>query len=128
MEILKGPQGTLFGRNATGGLVHYITRKPTEETQFYGDVIYGKYDQVRFEGAAGAALSANVKARVAGFVDNFPDTRNMNIGFSLPFVCGCGEQSFGYPRMTGSGCVTAISKVTDVAKLSRHPGASDDIW
>jgi len=29
VEVLKGPQGTLFGRNATGGLVHYISRKPT---------------------------------------------------------------------------------------------------
>ena len=67
VEILKGPQGTLFGRNATGGLVHYITRKPTEETEFYGDVIYGKYDQVRFEGAISGALSENIKARVSGF-------------------------------------------------------------
>ena len=67
VEILKGPQGTLFGRNATGGLVHYITRKPTDETEFYGDIVYGRYDQVRFEGAVSGALSENVKARVAGF-------------------------------------------------------------
>ena len=67
VEILKGPQGTLFGRNATGGLVHYITRKPTEEFQAYGDIVYGRYDQVRFEGAVSGALSENIKARVAGF-------------------------------------------------------------
>ncbi|MDE0157232.1 MAG: TonB-dependent receptor [Gammaproteobacteria bacterium] len=67
VEILKGPQGTLFGRNATGGLVHYITRKPTEEFQAYGDMVYGRYDQVRFEGAVSGALSENIKARVAGF-------------------------------------------------------------
>ena len=67
VEILKGPQGTLFGRNATGGLVHYITRKPTEEFQAYGDMVYGRYDQVRFEGAVSGALSESIKARVAGF-------------------------------------------------------------
>ena len=67
VEILKGPQGTLFGRNATGGLVHYITRKPTEEFEAYGDMVYGRYDQVRFEGAVSGALSENIKARVSGF-------------------------------------------------------------
>ena len=67
VEILKGPQGTLFGRNATGGLVHYITRKPTEEFEAYGDIVYGRYDQVRFEGAVSGALSENIKARVSGF-------------------------------------------------------------
>ncbi|MGR9091044.1 MAG: TonB-dependent receptor plug domain-containing protein, partial [Gammaproteobacteria bacterium] len=49
VEILKGPQGTLFGRNATGGLVHYITRKPTAEREAYIDVTYGRFDTVRTE-------------------------------------------------------------------------------
>jgi len=65
VEILKGPQGTLYGRNATGGLVHYITRKPTDTFEAYADVTYGSYDQVRFEGAASGPLTANLKARAA---------------------------------------------------------------
>ena len=67
VEILKGPQGTLFGRNATGGLVHYLTKKPTDEFEGYGDIQYGRYDTVRFEGAVGGPLSDTIKARVSGF-------------------------------------------------------------
>jgi iron complex outermembrane receptor protein len=67
VEILKGPQGTLFGRNATGGLVHYITKGPTKETEGYADVSYGNYDQVRFEGAVSGALTDTISARVSGF-------------------------------------------------------------
>ena len=67
VEILKGPQGTLFGRNATGGLVHYVTKKPGDEFEGYGDIQYGRYDTVRFEGAVGGPLAEGVKARVSGF-------------------------------------------------------------
>ena len=66
VEILKGPQGTLFGRNATGGLVHFITNKPTQEFDAFADVTYGSYDQIRTEGAVGGALSETVSARVSG--------------------------------------------------------------
>ncbi|MCY4361874.1 MAG: TonB-dependent receptor [Gammaproteobacteria bacterium] len=67
VEILKGPQGTLFGRNATGGLVHYVTKKPTDEFEGYGDIQYGRYDTVRFEGAVSGALTEGIKARISGF-------------------------------------------------------------
>ena len=67
VEILKGPQGTLFGRNATGGLVHYITKMPGDEYEGYADVSYGRYDTVRFEGAVGGPITEGVKARVSGF-------------------------------------------------------------
>jgi iron complex outermembrane receptor protein len=65
VEILKGPQGTLFGRNATGGLVHYITKKPTATFEAYSDFTYGSFDQTRFEGALGGVVSGNLNARVA---------------------------------------------------------------
>ena len=78
VEILKGPQGTLFGRNATGGLVHYVTKKPTDEFEGYGDIQYGRYDTVRFEGAVSGALTEGIKARVSGFYrSNDPILKNV---------------------------------------------------
>jgi iron complex outermembrane recepter protein len=71
-EVLRGPQGTLFGRNATGGLVHYITRKPSQEADGYVDFTYGDYDQVKLEGAVGGGLTDTVSARLA-FVRNKHD-------------------------------------------------------
>ena len=53
VEILRGPQGTLFGRNATGGLVHYLTKRPDKEFSGYIKGTYGDYDQYKVEGAAG---------------------------------------------------------------------------
>ena len=79
IEILRGPQGTLFGRNATGGLVHYISRKPTDEFEAYGNVSYAEYDHIRFEGAAGGPLTDSLQVRVSGFVNNH-DTYVDNIG------------------------------------------------
>lgn len=43
IEVLKGPQGTLFGRNATGGLIQVITKDPTENVEFKGEASYGNY-------------------------------------------------------------------------------------
>ena len=77
VEVLKGPQGTLFGRNATGGLVQYISRKPTfDKAEGYADVTYGMFDAksdpntVRFEGAVGGPLSDRVAGRVAMLYNN----------------------------------------------------------
>jgi len=44
IEVLKGPQGTLFGRNATGGLIQIVTREPTVSPQFRASVSYADYD------------------------------------------------------------------------------------
>ena len=79
IEILRGPQGTLFGRNATGGLVHYISRKPTDEFEAYGNVSFAEHEHIRFEGAAGGPLTDNLQVRVSGFVNNH-DTYVDNIG------------------------------------------------
>ena len=72
VEILKGPQGTLFGRNATGGLVHYLSNKPNfDENNGYVDIGMGRYDtdananRTTVEAAYGAVLSEKVAARAA---------------------------------------------------------------
>ncbi len=78
VEVLKGPQGTLFGRNATGGLVHYLTRKPTDTFEAYADVSYGRFDEVRVESAVSGPLADGVRGRLSGFFtryDGFVDNK-----------------------------------------------------
>ena len=65
VEVLRGPQGTLFGRNATGGLVHFISRKPTEEFEASASVEYGSYDTRIVEGAVSGPLTDRVRGRLA---------------------------------------------------------------
>jgi iron complex outermembrane receptor protein len=69
VEILRGPQGTLFGRNATGGLAHYITRKPTSDFEGYVRGQYGENSQYRVEGAVGGGTDT-LSARVSGSYHN----------------------------------------------------------
>ena len=68
VEILRGPQGTLFGRNATGGAVNFITRKPDMgEVNGYVDFEFGDYNHTRSKGAVNLPLGDRVGVRLAGF-------------------------------------------------------------
>ena len=76
-EVLRGPQGTLFGRNSTAGLVHFISRKPTEEQEGYLNFEYGSYGTNIVETAISGPISDQVRGRLAlkyhqddGFQDN----------------------------------------------------------
>jgi iron complex outermembrane receptor protein len=70
IEVLKGPQGTLYGRNTSGGAINYITNKPTD--QFGGNlhVEYSSYNTEQVEGAINGPISSNLDARLA-FVQNY---------------------------------------------------------
>ena len=71
VEVIKGPQGTLFGRNATGGVIHLLSRKPEQKFGGYVDVTGGNEGTVRVEAAVNAPLSERAALRVAGlFHDN----------------------------------------------------------
>ena len=62
-EVLRGPQGTLFGRNATGGLVQFVSAKPTTRPEAFVTLTTGSYGQVATEGAASGPLADNIRAR-----------------------------------------------------------------
>ena len=67
VEILRGPQGTLYGRNATGGSINLITKKPTDELGGEVDFTYGDYDWMRIRGAANVPITDSINARIVAF-------------------------------------------------------------
>lgn len=78
IEVLKGPQGTQFGKNATGGLVHFIPKQPTQDLNGYMSLEYGRFDKVRGEAAISGGLSENISARLSLMYDrNSPYIKNV---------------------------------------------------
>ena len=69
LEILKGPQGTLYGRNTTAGVVNAITRNPGAEFAGYAQLLGGSFERIQFEAAAGGPLSEATGVRLALHLD-----------------------------------------------------------
>ena len=63
IEVLRGPQGTLYGRNATGGLVHYISEKPSEDFAASVDITAGDYGQLGITTVLNGGLSDSVQGQ-----------------------------------------------------------------
>lgn len=71
VEVLRGPQGTLFGRNATSGVVNFVTAKPDLGAfGASGELEYGNYNSIRVEGMVNAPITDTIGVRLAGFYLN----------------------------------------------------------
>ncbi|WP_275896714.1 TonB-dependent receptor [Sphingomonas mesophila] len=85
VEVLRGPQGTLFGRNTSAGLIHVITAKPRFTPEIYGEATIGNYDLRRFEMGATGPITDSLAARIDGvmvkrdgFVEDLVSGRDVN--------------------------------------------------
>jgi iron complex outermembrane receptor protein len=81
VEILRGPQGTLFGRNTPAGVIKFESKKPTQEFEADFRLSYGTYDTIDFSGGVGGALTDTISARFSALYQSrgdWVDNKNPN--------------------------------------------------
>ena len=86
IEVLRGPQGTLFGRNASAGLINIVTKKPSFDNGGYAAASYGNFNAIRLEGGVNYVISENnIAAKLEGlwfkrdgFVEDIRSDRRFN--------------------------------------------------
>jgi iron complex outermembrane receptor protein len=97
VEVLRGPQGTLYGRNSTGGAVNFITRKPGKDFGVNASATYGNYNQVIAQGGVDVPLGDMGAIRIAGIYsdrDGYNKHNNSGSFVSLPqFTARKGNRS-----------------------------------
>ncbi len=94
VQVLKGPQGTLFGRNTTGGAVLLVPRRPTDEFEGYIEGSLGNYDMKRAQGVLNVPINDQVRARFGfdhqqrdGYMKNLTDIGPSHLG-NVDYIAG----------------------------------------
>ncbi len=70
VEVLRGPQGTLYGRNSTGGAINFITRQPGKDFAVNASASYGNYNAIRADGGIDLPLGETAAVRLSGFYED----------------------------------------------------------
>ena len=77
MEVLQGPQGGLYGRNAVGGVVNFISHQPDDQYEGYVRAAYGNYNRYELEGMANIPIGQDLGVRIVGWRPYRSDARRV---------------------------------------------------
>ena len=124
IEVLRGPQGSLFGKNASAGVINIVTREPGHEFGGYAEASWYQGNEYRIRGSVGGPIADGIRASVTGFWSRY-DGNGKNV-FN-------GERVNGYEHMGVRGKVIAepgdkvkITLIADYAKNSDN-GFADSV-
>ena len=79
VEVLRGPQGTLYGRNTTGGAINFITRRPTEALSAGVSAEFGRWNALQVEGFVSGPVSDTLRFRLAGITQQGGDWQEYRV-------------------------------------------------
>ncbi|MDB5682805.1 MAG: hypothetical protein JWM75_503 [Sphingomonas bacterium] len=96
VEVLRGPQGTLAGKNSIGGAIKLFSRKPTGDGSGYAELTYGRYDRVEGRAAADFKLAENLFVRINA-------AARSEDGYVKRLDYGCLNPGSGFPTQVGVG-------------------------
>ena len=114
VEVLRGPQGTLFGRNATGGLIQIVSAKPTKELDGFVTLTGGSYGQFATEAALSGPLTSWLRARASFESDNHGGYIHNRIGADI------GNANFWGARLQLAADIGARGELTLKAQRLRN--------
>lgn len=113
VEVLKGPQGTLFGRNTIGGALNVVTRDPRDEFGYKAEFTTGRFDRTDFRGAVDIPLADTLTSAVA-----FSYKRREGQQRIIPYV----DPVLGTDFITDQGAFPKIDEATGEGGLGRRGG------
>ena len=132
IEVLRGPQGTLYGRNATGGAINFVTRAPEPgEWGFSQQLTAGSRELLRSRSALNAPLGENAALRLGYLTateDGFVESRGTGEDRSATATATPGAPTCGGRRATTSRCATPTTVPTSaIRRLHRRGAARDEL-